>query len=103
MNIIGFVIRRKTLISMLFLGLSLLGAVSYTHLPLEIMPDVELPYLLVHVASRQEVNPEYMEKQAIIPLEGVVESLEGVSSIESTAEQRRGTIRVYFNQDVNLE
>jgi len=103
MNIIGFVIRRKTLISMLFLGLSLLGAVSYTHLPLEIMPDVELPYLLVHVASHQEVNPEYMEKQAIIPLEGAVESLEGVSSIESTAEQRGGTIRVYFNQDVNLE
>jgi len=88
---------------MLFLGLALLGSVSYTHLPQEIMPDVELPYLIVQVSGRQEANPEYMEKQAIIPLEGAVGSVEGVSSIESTAEQRGGTIRVYFNQDVNLE
>ena len=103
MNIVQFVINRKTFISMLFLGLCLLGAVSYTRLPLEMYPDVEFPYLIVMVSSSREVNPEYMEKQAIIPLEGAIGGLEGVSSLESSADQRRGTIYIYFNQNVNTK
>ncbi|RLB12796.1 MAG: ABC transporter ATP-binding protein, partial [Deltaproteobacteria bacterium] len=100
---IRFAINRKTSISMLFLGLSLLGAISYKHLRLELVPDVEFPFLIVQVTSLREVNPEYMERQAIIPLEGVIGTLEGISSMESSAEQRRGTIYVYFNRSVNLE
>lgn len=103
MSIYGFVIRRKVLISMLFLALSLLGIISYNQLRMEIMPDVELPFLLVQVSCSQEVDPEYMEDQAIIPLEGAVGTLEGISSMESSAEQRRGIIRIYFNPEVNLE
>ena len=81
MNIIRFVIERKIFISMLFLSLSMLGYISYRFLPLELLPDVELPYLIVQVSSTTEVNPEYMEKQAIVPLEGVIGTMEGVSSI----------------------
>jgi len=103
MNLIRFAVNRKTFISMLFVGLSLLGVVSYKQLPVDLWPDVELPFLFVIVSSQREMNPEYMEKQAIIPLEGAIGALEGVSSIESSAEARRGMIQIYFNQDVNLE
>ncbi|MFC1614850.1 efflux RND transporter permease subunit, partial [Gemmatimonadota bacterium] len=103
MNLIRFAINRKTLISMLFLGLSLLGVVSYRQLPVEMMPDVEFPFLIVMVNCQQEINPEYLEKQAIIPLEGAIGALEGVSSIESNAEGQRGMIYIYLNQGVNVE
>ena len=103
MNIIQFVINRKTFISMLFLGLSLLGVVSYNNLPLELMPDVEFPFLIVQVSSSQEMNPQHIEKQAIIPLEGAIVTLEGISSIESSADQRQGTIYIYFDRNVNIE
>jgi len=103
MNIIQFVISRKTFISMLFLGLSMLGMVSYGYLPIEMMPNVAYPYLIVQVNRTGAINPEYMEKQAVIPLEGAIETLEGVRSIESGIQRNRGQIYVYFNQGVHLE
>ena len=102
MGILHFIITRKVLISMFFIGLCLLGAVSYTRLPLEITPNVDLPFLVIQVNAQREVNPEYMERQAIIPLEGVAGAINGLNKLESTAEQRRGTIYAYFDQGVDL-
>ncbi len=103
MNPTQFIIRRKTLISMLFVGLTLLGYVSYKHLPVELYPNAELPVLIVQVSSRQEVDPSYMEKQGIIPLEGAVGTLGGIEKIESFAEQQRGVIFVYYTQNTNIK
>ena len=103
MNLIRFAINRKTFISMMFVGLSLLGVLSYRQLPVELMPDVEFPFLIVMVSSQREMNPQYIETQAIIPLEGAIGALEGISSIESSAEGRQGMIWIYFNQGVNVE
>ena len=78
MNLIKFIISRKTLISMLFLGLTLLGYISYKQLPVELLPSAELPMLFVTVSGQQEMNPQYMESHAIIPLEGAIGTLEGI-------------------------
>jgi len=70
-----FIIKRKILISMLFIGLTLLGYVSYKHLPVELYPNAELPILFVQVNSTIEADPEYVENQAVIPLEGAIGAL----------------------------
>ncbi|RLD78636.1 MAG: hypothetical protein DRJ07_12915, partial [Bacteroidetes bacterium] len=80
----NFIIKRKTLIGMLFIGLSMLGYFSYKQLPVELYPNATFPMLFVQVGTGLEVDPKYMENQAIIPLEGVIGTLEGVESIEST-------------------
>lgn len=103
MNLIRFVIRRKVLVTMLFIGLSLLGYISYRQLPVELFPGTELPFLIVRVVPSQEVNPEYLEQQAIIPLEGAIGALEGIDRIESYAEQRQGMIVVYYRPDIKLK
>ena len=103
MNFIRFVINRKIFVGMLFLGLSMLGIVSYRQLPLELMPNVEYPYLIVQVTSTSAVSPEYMEKLAVIPIEGAISTLDGISAIETSIQRRRGTIYLYFNQGVSLE
>ena len=97
-----FIIERKILIGMLFIGLSLLGFISYGYLSQEIMPAVEYPSLIISVNASQEVDPSYMERQAVIPLEGAAGILEGVSSIESQINQRGATITVYFDRTVDL-
>ena len=81
MNIIRFIIHRKTFVSMLFIALVMLGIVSYQQLAVELLPNAELPLLFVQVASQQEYDPSYVEKQAIIPLEGAVSTLEGIDEI----------------------
>jgi len=101
MSVFEFIIRRKTFVAMLFTGLTLLGYISYRQLSVELMPDVELPFLIVSVTAPREMNPEYFERQAVIPLEGAVGTLEGVSKLETYIQQRRATITVYYDQNVN--
>ena len=88
---------------MLFTGLTLLGYVSYKQLPVELMPNAELPMLFVQINSRIEVNPTYMENQAVIPIEGAIGTMEGIESMETFLNNRTATIQVNFNQNVNFK
>jgi multidrug efflux pump subunit AcrB/ABC-type multidrug transport system ATPase subunit len=97
-----FIIDRKILISMLFVGLTLLGYVSYKQLKMELLPNVDLPFLFVQVGSARDTDPKYLENEVIIPLEGAIGTLEGVESIESAINSRNGTIAVYFKKNVDF-
>jgi multidrug efflux pump subunit AcrB/ABC-type multidrug transport system ATPase subunit len=98
-----FIIRRRTLISMVFIAMVMLGVISYNRLPVELYPVPEMPTMVVMVNSRIEVDPGYMEREAIIPLEGAIGQMEGVEEISSMATRRNGTIQITYNQGVNLK
>ncbi len=98
-----FIIRRKTLISMLFIGLTMLGIVSYHHLSMELYPDTELSTLFIQVSADTEIDPKYVEEQAVIPLEGVVGTLSGVEEMQSQVSSGSATIIVYLNKDVDVK
>lgn len=102
MNLLRFIIHRKTFVSMLFIGLTLLGYISYRNLPVELFPNAEFPLLIVMVSGQTEVDPSYMERQAVIPLEGAIGTLEGIEEISSFADQRSGTIIVYYTHRTNI-
>ena len=86
---------------MLFIGLTLLGYVSYKQLPVELYPNAELPILFVQVYSTIEADPEYVENQAVIPLEGAIGTMEGIDNIESYVNPRQASIIVTFKDNVN--
>ena len=88
---------------MLFLAVTLLGIKSYRELPVELMPNAELPMLFVMINSSVEVNPSYMESQAVIPVEGAINTMEGIESIESFINNRSASIQINFNQNVNTK
>ena len=88
---------------MLFLGLTMLGYVSYKKLSVELFPNAQLPALIVQVVTPLEVDPSYIENQAIIPIEGAVGTLEGIEKIESNITSRSGIIMIYYNQNANLK
>ena len=98
-----FIINRKVFISMLFIGVTLLGFISYKQLPVELMPDSTLPQLFVQISSRQEVDPNYMENQAVIPVEGAVGTIEGVEEIETWLNNRQASIQISFKKNVNFK
>ncbi len=98
-----FIIKRKTLISMLFIGLSLLGWFSYQRLQVELYPNSQLPTLFVQVSSMLEVDPSYIETKAVIPIEGVIGTLEDIEDIESNVSSRSGTITIFYTQNADLK
>lgn len=88
---------------MLFLGLTMLGYISYRQLPVELMPNAELPMLFVQIRSGIEVDPGYMENQAVIPIEGAISTMEGIESMESFINNQNASIQVNFKQNVNFK
>jgi multidrug efflux pump subunit AcrB len=88
---------------MLFLGLTMLGFISYKRLEVELMPNAELPMLFVQIRSRIEVDPSYMENQAVIPIEGAISTMEGIENMESYISNRSTSIQVDFKQNVNFK
>lgn len=88
---------------MLFIALSLLGYVSYKQLPVELLPNAELPMLFVQVSSLQDMDPQYVESEVIIPLEGAISSIGGVDKIQSNIDSRQSNIQVDFKNTVNFK
>jgi multidrug efflux pump subunit AcrB/ABC-type multidrug transport system ATPase subunit len=100
---IRFIISRPVLVSMIMVGLCLLGLVSYSQLQVELVPFAELPMLIVQAYSVRETDPKLVTKEAVLPLEGGIGSLEDIERIESYIDQRRAIIFVYYNQNTNLK
>ena len=88
---------------MLFIALTMLGYVSYKQLPVELLPNAELPTLFVQVSSQQDMDPSYVESEVIIPLEGAISSIGGVNKIESSIDSRQSSIQVDFKNTVNFK
>lgn len=98
-----FIIKRRVLIAMLFAGVSMLGVFSYRQLPVELFPNTQIPYLFVSVASTIETDPEYIENQAVIPVEGAIGTLKGVEKIESTIDQQQAFIQISYNRNTDIK
>ncbi|MBN1939751.1 MAG: efflux RND transporter permease subunit [Candidatus Aminicenantes bacterium] len=100
---IAFFVRRPVLVAMILAGLSLLGLLSYSRLPLELLPATERPRLIVTVGGGQNQDPAYVEQHAVIPLEGAIASLEGIERIETRIDGRRAMVTVYYEPSVRLK
>ena len=96
-------IKRRVLISMLFIGLTLMGYFSYSYLPMELYPNAELPMLSVNITTTNELDPKYIESQAAIPVEGVISALEGVEKIETQISTRNARITVTFVKSTDIK
>jgi multidrug efflux pump subunit AcrB/ABC-type multidrug transport system ATPase subunit len=93
---------RKVFVSMLFLALTMLGVVSYRQLDVELLPNTELPILYVRVQAPAETDPKYVEQKGVIPLEGIIGTLENIEEIESRVSPGSATIVVTLTANADL-
>lgn len=96
-------IQRKVTICMIFIGLSMLGYISYNRLQVELLPNAELPMLFVQIASASAASQEYLEQQGVIPVEGAIGTLEGVEEIDTRIRENQAFIQVSFKQGVRFK
>ncbi len=95
------VIRRPVMVCMLLLGACMLGVVSHQRLSVELIPFAELPLHLVQVRSQRDAEPAYLERQAVIPIESAIATLEGIERIEANVQQRQAMLYVYYTPSTN--
>lgn len=88
---------------MLFIGLTMMGLFSYRYLAMELYPDAEYPSLNVNISTRTELDQNYIENQAVIPVEGVISGLEGVEEITTRISNTNAQITVSFTKNTNIK
>ena len=99
-------IRRPVAVSMAYFGVALLGVAAWRNVPIELLPDTDLPQLTV-TANWPGASPEAMEAFVTAPLEAAIQQVRGVEKITSYSEEDRNSgsatcrITVEFEREVD--
>jgi HAE1 family hydrophobic/amphiphilic exporter-1 len=99
---IRFSIRRPVTVSMLYLIVSLLGIAAWRDMPVELLPDTQLPRFTI-TASWPGASPEAVEAFVTSPIEATAQLVKGVENVQSISTEGRTEIVVDFRGGTDLE
>src|ERR687897_1134802 len=94
MSIPRFAIQRPVTMFMISGVIILLGAISLSRLPVDLMPDMQMPTITVRV-NYSGVGPLEIEELVTRPVEQAVSAVAGLERLESTSSE--GSSRVTLN------
>jgi HAE1 family hydrophobic/amphiphilic exporter-1 len=91
---------------MAYLAVALLGVAAWRNIPIELLPDTDLPQL--HVTARwRGASPEAMEAFVTAPLEAAVQQVRGVEKITSVSSEQWGlaqaNVTVEFTRGTDMD
>ncbi len=79
-----------------------LGAVSFMGLSTDLLPAIELPYVVV-VTTYPGASPERVEVSVTEPIEQSVATISGLENITSTSSENVSMVMLEFNDSVNMD
>ncbi len=95
MKLADISIRRPVLATVMVGVLAVFGAWAYPNVGVDLMPDVEFPFVTITVVY-PGADPETMETRIIDKLEDVVGTVNGIKTMRSTSLENVGFIAVQF-------
>jgi HAE1 family hydrophobic/amphiphilic exporter-1 len=101
MSIPRLAIHRPVTMFMISAVITLLGVISLTRLPVDLMPEFEQPTLNVRT-SYPGVGPLEMEELITRPMEQAVTAVPGITRVESTSSEGNSQIRLNFEWGSDL-
>ncbi len=103
---IRLAIRRPVAVAMAYLAVALLGVASRQRIPIELLPDTQLPRLQIQ-ASWRGASPETVEAFLTSPIEATVQQVRGVERVLSVSREQDGMgyaqIDVEFMRSVDMD
>ena len=79
-----------------------LGFVSFSKMTPDLMPNMDMPYVMVMTAY-PGATPEEVEENLTKPLEQALSTLEHLDEVESTSSANYSTVTLKFTEDVNMD
>jgi len=95
-------IRRPVATTLLTMGLALAGAVAYFLLPVEPLPNIDVPVISVS-AAMAGANPETMSTSVTTPLERHLGVIAGVDEMTSTSSVGSSRITLVFEDSRDID
>ena len=101
MSIPRFAIERPVTMFMISMVIILLGGISLTRLPVDLMPDTQMPTISVRV-NYSGVGPLEMEELVTRPIEQAVSAVAGLERGDSTSSEGNANLRLNFAWGTDL-
>ncbi len=101
MNFAKFAVTRPVAVTMRIAALVLMGAVCFTRLPVDLLPEITIPTVAVSV-TWPNVAPEEIETQVTRPLERAVSSVPNLYEVSSTSQEGTANVRVQFQYGTDM-
>ncbi len=80
----------------------ILGIVSFTGMTTDLLPKIDLPYVIV-MTTYPGASPEKVEESVTKPLEQVLATTSGIENINSVSSENSSMIMLEFNQGMNMD
>lgn len=97
-----FSVRNPLTVFMAVIAAIVLGVVSYTRMTPDLMPSIDLPYVVV-VTSYPGATPEKVETVISKPIEQSMGTLDGIKNITSDSSENVSTIILEFEEETNMD
>ncbi|TAG77326.1 MAG: efflux RND transporter permease subunit [Betaproteobacteria bacterium] len=88
--------------AMVMFALMVMGAVSYMRLPVDSMPDVQVPIGVVYVAY-PGASPQAVENDLTKPIENALNPISGVKKIRSRSREGSSLVIVEFDMNIKMD
>ncbi|MET0373310.1 MAG: efflux RND transporter permease subunit [Rhizorhabdus sp.] len=102
MRISAWAIRHPIPVTLLFILLTLSGAVAFLRMPIKQFPNVALPIVSVTV-TQSGAAPTEIENQITLPVENALTGVAGIKAVSSTVTTGASTTTVEFEFGTNLQ
>ncbi len=96
-------IRRPITVTMLCLGLGLLGVISLTRLPIELYPNFSFGDISIIINIRGGMPPEEVENQVTRPIEEAVGDVSHMKDVISISEEGRARVVLTFEPGTDMD
>ncbi|MFZ5351676.1 MAG: efflux RND transporter permease subunit [Bacillota bacterium] len=95
-------IKRPVTVLMCVLIVLLLGAVSFTRIPIDLIPEMNLPIAIVST-SYQGVGPQEVESIVTKNIENAIATVSNIKSIQSTSSEGSSIVVAEFNHGTDMD
>src|SRR3989338_10131078 len=100
MKITEISINKPIFTTMMITTLVVLGAAAYLRLGIDLMPNVEFPYVMVQTSLRG-AGPEEIESSVTKPIEEAVNTISGIEDVNSTSYEGLSLVMIKFVLEKN--
>lgn len=102
MNLYSFSVKKPITILMITLVILIVGIVSLTRIPLDLLPKIEIPIAVVST-SYKGAGPQEIEKLVTKPIEGAVATVGSVKNVKSISMDGNSLVVIEFNFGTNMD
>ena len=99
---VKYLLNHRIAVIMAFLAMVILGCVTYTTLPVSLLPDIDIPHITVQV-TEDNVSARELENTVVTPLRRQLMQVGGLDEIKSETRDGSAIISLTMDYGVNTD